>query len=89
MLIYCQKCKDETERQNSGIAIPLTVIDAEPDRILTLLYEVGATASDPDTASEVIGVSPGSWARRAKQVLDASSGAQSGETAGDRAESDI
>ena len=68
LLVYC----DADRQQSAGrldVVLPLVVLDADPDRVLTLLYECGATSSDPPTAAEVIGVDAGTWVDAAQRAL--------------------
>lgn len=69
LLVYCEACRYRFDGHRVGVSIPLSVLDADPDRILTALYECGATESEPDTTAEVIDVPPGRWVPRARAML--------------------
>jgi hypothetical protein len=53
-----------------GTVLPITVLDDNPDAILTLLYRHKATVSDPATAAQVIDVQAGPWIEVARKHID-------------------
>jgi hypothetical protein len=53
-----------------GTVLPITLLDDNPDVILSLLYRHGATASDPTAAAQVIGAQAGHWIEVARKHLE-------------------
>jgi hypothetical protein len=70
LLVRCDRCQDAATA-NRGVAVPLEVLNTDPDRFLAALYEHGFTQSDPNLAADVIGLPPGRWTRVAQAFVDA------------------
>ncbi|QGN59042.1 hypothetical protein [Nostocoides sp. HKS02] len=61
LLLYCNACRSEGA-ERLAVAIPLSVLDQDPQSLLLRLYRVGATRSDPDQVAEHLGLNPsGPW----------------------------
>lgn len=69
LLVYCERCRHAVAGK-LGTVLPLSLLDEDPDGILSLLYRHRATASDPVGAAEAIGVDIGPWADVAREQVD-------------------
>ncbi len=59
-LAYCYGCRAEYSRV-IAVAIPLVLVNAHPDIVMTALYETGCTGSDPATVAEILNVPSAGW----------------------------
>ncbi len=69
LLVYCASCRRDMSG-SLGTVLPITILDDNPDAVLTLLYRHKATGSDPATAAQVIGVQAGPWIEVARKHLE-------------------
>src|SRR3954471_171973 len=68
-LIYCDGCRHE-KRDVLWVAIPLPLLRADPDRVMSALYEADLTESDPDAAADVLELH-GAWIEHAQSLVSA------------------
>jgi hypothetical protein len=67
-LVYCEACRKDGGG-NVATTLPLRLVDADPNRTLTLLYEVGVTRSDPTGLAKMLRLPEESrWVDRAKRL---------------------
>jgi hypothetical protein len=71
LLVYCDACRKDLSN-NVGTALPISLLDEDPNTILSLLYRHNATATDPTAVAEVIGVEVGPWVEVARQQIEQS-----------------
>ncbi|WP_433165083.1 hypothetical protein [Kribbella sp. CA-247076] len=68
LLIYCDRCKQDVANR-LGAVLPLSLLDDDPNTVLSLLYKHKATASAPESAAGVIGVAFGPWVEVARREI--------------------
>lgn len=67
VLVYCESCRHD---RPVAVAVPLTVLDRDPDLVLGAIYEEGYTRSDPTTVAEFTGASTrGRWFEIAQRLV--------------------
>jgi hypothetical protein len=69
LMHYCDEHHQEHAKE-FGVALPLWVVDTDPDAFLTLLYESGATQSNPSMVAKHLGLDGGTWLTTAQRIFD-------------------
>lgn len=68
LLIYCSDCRREMQ-ESLALAVPLSVLDQDPEAFLLSLYRAGTTASDPASVADLLGVPQGAWSEAARGLV--------------------
>ncbi len=70
VLVMCAHCRSGTPGERLIVVLPLAVLDAHPDLLMTALYREGVTESDPSSAAGIVATTSNRWVRRAERLLE-------------------
>jgi hypothetical protein len=68
LLVYCDECRLEYA-PHLGFLIPLPMVDADPDGVLSALYRSGSTLTPPEYVANALGLAHGRWWDEADKLI--------------------